>query len=226
MAMEFTKKFLRAKSPCADGFRWFSRHVEDGTGYQDALDTLVNAGRVDDACWLLTQFGPTNAVLTVDALEAEAIVFAGTVEVRGGIDVATVIQAGRSIRAGGGLRAGGHVVAGEDIRVAGSIVSGGGLQTGGDVRADWGVQVEGDITCGGDLRAVWDVVCSGRLSLRGGAFVGQDLIAQGPLVCDKGPARGRPPDRWGQRAGRAGHAGRRCPLGRFAPGGGLGHQGG
>ena len=40
MAMEFTKKFLRAKSPCADGFRWFSRHVEDGTGYQDALDTL------------------------------------------------------------------------------------------------------------------------------------------------------------------------------------------
>ena len=152
--MEFTKKFLRAKSPCADGFRWFSRHVEDGTGYQEALDTLVDAGRVDDACWLLTQFGPTNAVLTVDALEAEAIVFAGTVEVRGGIDVATVIQAGRSIRAGGGLRAGGHVVAGEDIRVAGSIFSGGGLQTGGDVRADWGVQVEGDITCGGDLRAV------------------------------------------------------------------------
>ncbi len=80
MAMEFTKKFLRAKSPCADGFRWFSRHVEDGTGYQEALDTLVDAGRVDDACWLLTQFGPTNAVLTVDALEAEAIVFAGTVE--------------------------------------------------------------------------------------------------------------------------------------------------
>ena len=49
--MEFTKKFLRAKSPCADGFRWFSRHVEDGTGYQEALDTLVNAGRVEDACW-------------------------------------------------------------------------------------------------------------------------------------------------------------------------------
>lgn len=103
--MEFTKKFLRAKSPCADGFRWFSRHVEDGSGYQEALDTLVNAGRVEDACWLLGQFGPTNAVLEVDALEAEAIVFAGTVEVRGSIDVATVIQAGRSIRAGGGLRA-------------------------------------------------------------------------------------------------------------------------
>ena len=145
--MEFTKKFLRAKSPCADGFRWFSRHVEDGTGYQEALDTLVNAGRVEDACWLLGQFGPTNAVLEVDALEAEAIVFAGTVEVRGSIDVATVIQAGRSIRAGGGLRAGSAIVAGEDIRVAGSIISQGTLQAGGDVRADWGVEVQGDITC-------------------------------------------------------------------------------
>ena len=120
--MEFTKKFLRAKSPCADGFRWFSRHVEDGTGYQEALDTLVNAGRVEDACWLLGQFGPTNAVLEVDALEAEAIVFAGTVEVRGSIDVATVIQAGRSIRAGGGLRAGSSIVAGEDIRVGGGVI--------------------------------------------------------------------------------------------------------
>ena len=145
--MEFTKKFLRAKSPCADGFRWFSRHVEDGSGYQEALDTLVNAGRVEDACWLLGQFGPTNAVLEVDALEAEAIVFAGTVEVRGSIDVATVIQAGRSIRAGGGLRAGSAIVAGEDIRVAGSIISQGTLQAGGDVRADWGVEVQGDITC-------------------------------------------------------------------------------
>ena len=85
--MEFTKKFLRAKSPCADGFRWFSRNVEDGTGYQDALDTLVAAGRVEDALWLLAQFGPTNAVLAVDVLEADAIVFAGTIEVRGAIDV-------------------------------------------------------------------------------------------------------------------------------------------
>ena len=54
-ACHVTKKFLRAKSPCADGFRWFSRHVEDGSGYQQALDTLVNAGRVGDACWLLSQ---------------------------------------------------------------------------------------------------------------------------------------------------------------------------
>ena len=36
--MEFTKRFLRAKSPCADGFRWFSRNVQDGAGYQQALE--------------------------------------------------------------------------------------------------------------------------------------------------------------------------------------------
>ena len=70
-AMEFTKRFLRAKNPCANGFRWFVRHIEDGTSYQEALDTLVQAGRVGDACWLLSQFGPTSAVLSLDRLEAE-----------------------------------------------------------------------------------------------------------------------------------------------------------
>ncbi|MEO8015686.1 MAG: hypothetical protein ABI642_16210, partial [Polaromonas sp.] len=184
--MEFTKRFLRAKNPCADGFRWFVRNVEDGSGYQAALDTLVSAGRVDDACWLLTQFGPTNEVLSVDSLGAEAIVFAGSVEVRGGIDVDTVIQAGRSIRAGGGLRAGRAIVAGEDIRVAGSIHSGGTLQTGGGIRADWGIEVQQALVCGGDMRAAWDLICHGKLSLEGNAFVGQDLIVHGLLECGKG----------------------------------------
>ena len=48
--MEFTKTFFRANRPCADGIRWFRRHVEDGTGYQETLDTMVNAGRAEDAC--------------------------------------------------------------------------------------------------------------------------------------------------------------------------------
>lgn len=183
--MEFTNTFLRAKSPCADGFRWFVRNVEDGSGYQEALDTLVNAGRVEDACWLLAQFGPTSAVLRVDALDAEAVVFAGALEVRGGIDVGTVVQAGRSIRAGGGLRAGRAIVAGEDIRVAGSILSNGTLQAGGDVRADWGIEVQGAMLCGGHVRAAWDVLCHGKLSLTGSAFVGQDLIIHAGVECGK-----------------------------------------
>ena len=38
-SIEFTKQFLRSKSPCAMGFRWFVRNVEDGVSYQKALDT-------------------------------------------------------------------------------------------------------------------------------------------------------------------------------------------
>lgn len=184
--MEFTKQFLRSKNPCANGFRWFSRNVQDGSGYQEALDTLVQAGRVEDACWLLTQFGPTQEVLTLDALDAEAIVFAGTLEVHGSIDADTVIHTGGSIRAGGGLRAGGAITVGGDIRVEGSIRAGAALQAGGDVRAQWGIETGGDITCAGDLRAGWDAICGGRLQLLGGGFVGQDLIAHGAVECGKG----------------------------------------
>lgn len=184
--MELTKKFIRAKSPCTDGFRWFLRNLDDGTGYQEALDALVSAGRVDDACWLLSQFGPTDAILNVDSLDAGAIIFAGTLKVRGSIDVDTVVQAGRSIHAVGGLRVGSAIVAGEDIRVAGGIHSQGRLQAGGDVRADWGIEVLEDMLCSGNMRAAWDVVCHGKLSLAGSAFVGQDLRVDGLLECGKG----------------------------------------
>ena len=138
-------------------------------GYQEALDTLVDASRVDDACWLLTQFGPTNAVLTVDALEAEAIVFAGTVEVRGGIDVDDGHPAGRSIPRGRGcVRA--AMVAGEDIRAAAS--SAGRAADGGMMRADWGCRWRRH-HCGGDLRARCGMVCNGRLHPRGGPLSGR-----------------------------------------------------
>lgn len=127
--MEFTKRFLRAKSPCADGFRWFSRNVQDGAGYQQALDTLVAAGRVDDACWLLDQFGPTNEVLTLDTLDAEALVFAGTLVVRGAI-AADRLRVGRALRAGAGLRTDGDLGVGEDLRVEGALACGGALKVG------------------------------------------------------------------------------------------------
>ena len=32
--MEFSKDFLKAKSPCAAGFRWFIRHQHEGRDYQ------------------------------------------------------------------------------------------------------------------------------------------------------------------------------------------------
>ena len=48
--MDLTREFVRAKNPCAEGYRWFLRHFEVGGNYQELLDALVNAGRVDDAC--------------------------------------------------------------------------------------------------------------------------------------------------------------------------------
>ena len=78
--MDLTTKFVRSKSPCAMGYRWLVRNHQQGGDYQQVLDSMVEAGRVDDACWMLEQFGPTNAVLRVDAIEAEAVVFACTIE--------------------------------------------------------------------------------------------------------------------------------------------------
>ena len=103
--MVLTRSFVRAKRPCTDGFRWFVRQFGEGGDYQAMLDEMVAAGRVGDACWLLEQFGPTDELRVVDAIEADAIVFAGTLEVRGGVDVEGVLRVGRSLQAGAGVRA-------------------------------------------------------------------------------------------------------------------------
>ena len=76
--MELSKRFITAKAPCASGLRWFLRRHPDGSDYQPTLDALVADGRIDDACWLLTQFGPTREVLRLDELVTAAIVFAGS----------------------------------------------------------------------------------------------------------------------------------------------------
>ncbi|MFC3469544.1 hypothetical protein ACFOHT_06710 [Massilia oculi] len=104
--MDLNKQFIKTKRPCADGFRWFLKHHQEGADYQPLLDTLVLAGRTGDACWLLEQFGPTDTVLEVDAVDAGALVFAGSLLVRGNIEVDTVLVAGGGIRGGGGIRTG------------------------------------------------------------------------------------------------------------------------
>ncbi|KAA9159571.1 hypothetical protein F3K36_29265, partial [Delftia sp. BR1] len=102
MDMELSQNFLRAKSPCAAGFRWFVRNRHDGNDYQRVLDALVGDGRVEDARWLMNQFGPTDAVLEVDHLEADALVFAGSVVVHGELRVPGLLAVGRTLQAGAG----------------------------------------------------------------------------------------------------------------------------
>ena len=191
--MDFTKKFVKAKSPCADGFRWFVRHYKDGGNYQELLDALVADGRVNDACWLLDQFGPTDDVREVDAVEATAAVFAGTLHVRGNIDVDSLVRTGRSLIVGGGIRAGQHtppnglhgVQAGEDLRAGGLVACMGPLVVGRTVRVGWGIRVEGDVSCADDLRALWGLECTGSVSVDGAIFLGQDLHVEGDLRCGR-----------------------------------------
>lgn len=90
--MELTQNFVKAKRPCADGYRWYIRNRHNGTDYQHVLDSLVREGRVTDAIWLVDSFGPTDAVLEADAIEADALVFAGTSGARQSVGVHGVWQ--------------------------------------------------------------------------------------------------------------------------------------
>ena len=184
--MQLTKKFVKAKNPCAGGYKWFLRDHNGQGDYQAVLDALVADGRVGDACWLLDQFGPTDAVLRLDTLDATAIVFAGTLEVRMGINVDTVVRAGRSLITGGGIRAGESIVAGENITAGGTIASGGNLRAGGDVAADWGIEIATRLDCGGNVRAKWDICAGQDLAVTGHLHAGQDINTQGAIKCGQG----------------------------------------
>jgi hypothetical protein len=85
------------------------RHHHEGSNYQDLLNALVHSGRVSDACWLLDQFGPTNEILILDCLPASAIVFAGSLRVRGNIDVDSMVRVGRRIDVGVSIFVGEHL---------------------------------------------------------------------------------------------------------------------
>ena len=120
MDMELTQNFLRGKNPCAMGYRWFVRNNLAGGDYQAAMDTQVAAGRVEDARWLLENFGSTNSVLELEHLEADNFVYAGTLIVHGDVRVPGQLLVGRSLQAGGGIRAG-KLEAGEEIQCGGAI---------------------------------------------------------------------------------------------------------
>jgi hypothetical protein len=221
--MDFTKSFIRAKNPCADGFRWYLRHHRDGSGYQQVLDDLVRDGRVQDACWLLDQVGPTHTVLRLDHLVCDALVFAGRIEVRGSIEAGALLRAGGAIRCGGTLRAGGDVLAGDDVRAEGGLHCDGQLHCKESLLSDWHVHVAGrlqagDLKVGGDLRCARLVVagpalvkgdldvggdCTAKaLSVRGDVRTAGSLRAGQGLICDGAIACGLHLDAgWGVKAG-------------------------
>ena len=181
--VDFTRHFIRSKSPCADGFRWYLRHHDPATGYQQLLDSLVQAGRVDDACWLLEQIGPTNAVLQVDFLAADAIVFAGSIEARRGIDVAGLVRTGGSIRCGGSITAGSALATGDELRVRGAIATEGPLHVHGDLRAEWGIEAHAGLQCEGQLRCAGPVSIECGLSIESGGHLdaGLGIKARGSI---------------------------------------------
>ncbi len=176
--MDFTKSFIKSKNPCMDGYRWYLRHHRDGSDYQQVLDELVAAGRIQDACWLLEKLGPTSAVLRLDQLECDSLVFAGTVEVRGAIDVDSVL------RAGGSIVCGGHLRAGEELRAGGDIKSTGGMHCDGDVwcagllAADWHSHAGGQIAAD-QVKVRGSLSCGGHLSVAGAASVQGDVVVGG-----------------------------------------------
>lgn len=184
--MHLSNSFIRAKSPCAAGFRWLLRHYREGGDYQRLLDALVAEGRVGDACWLMTQFGPTDSVLVIDNLDVDSLVFSGSVEVRGSLEATALIRVGRSIRARGSVRAGEAIVTGGEIRVEGNIRSDGRIEAGDDIRAGYGIDADQEISCAGQIRAGWTLRAGGAMKLGGDAFVKRDIVAGGPVQCAKG----------------------------------------
>lgn len=187
MDMELTQTFLRGKNPCAMGYRWFVRNNLSGADYQTAMDTQVAAGRVDDARWLLENFGSTNTVLELEHLEADNFVFAGTLIVRGDVRVPGQLLVGRSLQVGAGIRAGTLEVK-EDIHCGGALFAQT-LQAGGSVKAAWSVDVAADMRAE-HVRAGWELRCTGNVTLTGEAVAGQGIEVQGSLQCAKGVRAG------------------------------------
>ncbi|WP_237704395.1 hypothetical protein [Comamonas thiooxydans] len=182
--MELTQNFLRGKNPCAMGYRWFVRNNLAGGDYQAAMDTQVAAGRVEDARWLLENFGSTNSVLELEHLEADNFVYAGTLIVHGDVRVPGQLLVGRSLEAGGGIRAG-KLEAGEEIQCGGAIFAGELLQAGGSIKAAWSVEVQGEVRAE-DLRCGWELRGGGHVKLKGNAHIGQEVQVQGDMHCGKG----------------------------------------
>lgn len=185
-APDITQNFIKAKQPCASGYRWFLRRQEFGSSYQTLLDDLVRDGRVQDACWLLDQLGPTSDVLRIDEIDAPALVFAGHVECAGSASVDTVLRTGRGLSARGGVSAGERLQIGENLHVEGAVQCYGSVHLGGDARIAWSLRVKAMLQCTGSLRCGWELATGAKAHIGGEAVIGHDVTIEGGLLCDRG----------------------------------------
>lgn len=189
MDMALTQHFLRAKRPCASGFRWFVRNQHCGNDYQRVLDALVHDGRIEDARWLMGQFGTTDQVLEVEHLEASALVYAGSITVHGEVRVPGMLCIGGALKAGAGIHTG-LLEVGEDLRCEGAVFSSGDVRINGQLRTAWSLQVQGKLHAQ-ELRVGWELECHGPVQLRGGANIGHGVIAHDTWHSDKGLRAGQ-----------------------------------
>lgn len=183
---DITRNFIKNKAPCAAGYRWFLRRQEFGSSYQALLDDLVRDGRVEDACWLLDQLGPTSDVLRIGDLDADALVFAGRVECAGNADVATVLRTGRGLHARGGVFTGERLHVGDSLHTGGAVQCEGTVHVGADVRIEWGLAAAGTFTCEGSFRTGWGLASGADTRVGGEAVIGQDLRVDGDFFCGHG----------------------------------------
>ena len=183
--MQLTKNFVKAKNPCTSGYRWFLRDQQGSGDYQAVLDALVADGRIDDACWLLDQFGPTDTVLELDELDAHALVYAGTVRLRRGGLADGMLRAGGDIVTAAGLRAG-TLIAGGRIEARASVISAGAIRCGADLRAAWGVQAGTTLDCAGEVRAQWEVCAGTDMNVGAMLRTGDSVRAGGQLKVGHG----------------------------------------
>jgi hypothetical protein len=166
------------------GYRWFVRNNLAGGDYQAAMDTQVAAGRVEDARWLLENFGSTNTCWSSSTWRPTTWSMPAPLIVHGDVRVPGQLLVGRSLQ-GGGIRAG-KLEAGEDS-CGGAIFAGELLQAGG-IKAAWSVEVQGELRAE-DLRTGWELRCGGHVDLKGNAHIGQEVEVQGAAL-RQGPARG------------------------------------
>lgn len=212
LGVDISSRLIRAKRPCADGYRWYVRHGQGTATYVELLRALQMAGRAGDASWLLQQFGPTDDVLELDELSDECLVFPGTVRVRGNVDVASMIHVGGHLVTRGGVRAGGDVTVGGDLQCDGALQAEGvvrcaslrlgmpllaqAVHCAGALRSDSAVHLRGELVVGeqaairGTLDVAGHVSCTRSLQALedvrvGGALrAGHGIRCGGNLTCD------------------------------------------